>query len=140
MRDLHNKISYLQGLVEGLDLDTASKEGRIISNIIEILDDMAQAIQNLSDNQLELEDYVETIDEDLSELEDDFYEDEEDEEDEEDLDEEYVEMECPKCHDLVYFEADLLDDDDIVEISCPNCDEVVFRTDEDDEDDEDDEE
>ncbi|KJS88319.1 MAG: hypothetical protein JM58_01390 [Peptococcaceae bacterium BICA1-8] len=132
MRELTSKISYLHGLVEGLDLETTTKEGRILTNIIDILDDMAESIKGLQDAQIELENYVETIDEDLYELEDDFYEedDDEDEELEEDLDEEeeYVEVECPKCHDLVYFDSELLDDDDIVEISCPNCDEIVFKT------------
>lgn len=138
MRDLRNKIAYLQGLAEGLDLDTSTKEGRILTNIIEILDDMAFQLEELQDAQIELEDYVETIDEDLYDLEDDFYEvDEEDDDeyefyddDDEDYDDEidYIEVECPKCHDLVYFEDGLLDDDDIIEITCPNCEEIVFRT------------
>jgi len=141
VRDLSGKISYLQGLVEGLDLNTTTKEGRILTNVIGILDDMAESIKELQDTQIELENYVETIDEDLYELEEDFYEEEEDDDDDDEEDEEfeeedddddaeYVEVECPKCHDLVYFEAELLDDEDIVEISCPNCDEIVFKTEE----------
>jgi ssDNA-binding Zn-finger/Zn-ribbon topoisomerase 1 len=131
VKDLHSKISYLQGLAEGLNLDTTSKEGRILSNILDILDDMAAGIKELQDAQLELEDYVESIDEDLNALEDDFYDEFDDEDsDYENDDIEYMEVECPNCHDIVYFETDLLDnEDEIFEISCPNCDEVVFKTD-----------
>ncbi|MFZ5943383.1 MAG: CD1247 N-terminal domain-containing protein [Bacillota bacterium] len=134
MKDIHNKISYLQGLAEGLNLDASTKEGKILVHIIGILDDMADSLREAEDAHLELESYVESIDEDLYQLEDDFYEDEDDD-DEDDYDddedeEEYMEVECPKCHDLVYFETDVLDSgDEIIEVSCPNCDEVVFRTD-----------
>ena len=55
MRDLTSKISYLQGLVEGLDLETTTKEGRILTNMIGILDDMAEAIKDLQDAQIELD-------------------------------------------------------------------------------------
>jgi len=124
MRELHSKISYLQGLAEGLDLDTASKEGRILANILDILGDMAETVTELGNAQVELENYVETIDEDLSELEDDFYDDLEDDDE---LD--YVEVECPNCHDLVYFNPNILDsEDDTIEICCPNCNEVVFQS------------
>ena len=41
--------------------------------------------------------------------------------DDEDFDDEteYVEVECPQCHDLAYFEEDLLDDDDMLKSPAP---------------------
>lgn len=125
MREIHNKISYLHGLAEGLNLDTTTNEGKILAKILEVLDEMVDAMDDIYHNQLDLENYVETIDEDLTELEDDFYEDIDETED--DLDVDFMEVECPNCQDLVYFESDLLNEDDVVEISCPNCDEVVYR-------------
>lgn len=119
--DMHKKVAYLQGLTEGLDVKSGSREGRILSGIVDLLGDMSNTIADL-------EEYVETIDEDLFNLEEDAY----DLSDGEDVGyEEYMEVECPRCHEKVYFEADILDDDDTIEVTCPNCDEVVFVTDED---------
>lgn len=119
--DMQKKVAYLQGLTEGLDVKSGSREGRILSGIVEVLSDMSNTIADL-------EEYMETIDEDLFNLEEDSY----DMNDSENVDyEEYMEVECPRCHENVYFESDILDDEDVIEVTCPNCDEVVFVTDED---------
>ena len=84
--------------------------------------------------QAELEDYVEEIDLDLSELEDEFYGDDDDDEccgghhHDHDHDHGYdpmVRMECPECGEEVQFEEEFLYDDD-VRITCPNCVGTVF--------------
>lgn len=119
--DMHKKVAYLQGLTEGLEVKGSSREGRILSGIVDLLGEMSNTIADL-------EEYVETIDEDLFNLEEEAY----DLSDGEDLDyEEYMEVECPRCHENVYFETDILEDEDVIEVTCPNCDEVVFVTDED---------
>lgn len=118
--EMQKKIAYLQGLTEGLEVKGSSREGRILSGIVDLLGEMSNTITDL-------EEYVETIDEDLFNLEEDAY----DSSDSEDTDyEEYMEVQCPKCHELVYFETDILEDDDVIEVTCPNCDEVVFVNDE----------
>ena len=131
MRELKTDIAYLQGLAEGLEIDSSSKEGRILVSILDVLSDMADAIHELQTEQRELEDYVETMDEDLSDLEDDFYEEEDDDDEFGELDLDNIEVECPTCNDTVCFEADLLDDEDLLEITCPNCDTVVYTIGED---------
>lgn len=136
--ELKERIAYLQGLAEGLNLDDKTKEGKMFTAIIGILDEMAQAIEDLASDQDDLEQYIEAVDEDLGEIEDEVYGDDEDscdccEDDEEDEDFEegsFVEVECPKCHDIVRFEASILEDEDVIEVTCPNCDEVVFVNDE----------
>ena len=91
---------------------------------------MADAIEDLQAEQRELEEYVDNIDEDLADLEDEFYE--EDVECEcDDFDLDHIEIECPECEEIVCFETDLLDDEDLIEITCPNCDAVVYRIGED---------
>ncbi|GAW94148.1 CD1247 N-terminal domain-containing protein [Calderihabitans maritimus] len=136
MKDLRKKVGYVQGLMAGLELDEGSKEGRIISAIVDLLDEMADALVKIKAEQAELESYVESIDEDLYDLENEIYaydyEDDGAEEtpDDGDRDEEYVEVECPNCHDIVCFDADILDEDEPVEVICPNCEEVVFVNDE----------
>ncbi len=126
MRDLKSRVAYLQGLSAGMDISSESKEGRILNGIIEVLDEMAQSFGELEEAQDQLEDYLESVDEDLFQLEEDIYgitrEDSADEE-------EYLEVECPRCGEIVCFESEVAEDDDVVEVTCPNCDEVVFVND-----------
>jgi len=132
--ELKEKIAYLQGLAEGLSLDDTTKEGKMLIAMLDVLEEMAQAIEDLASDQDDLEQYIEAVDEDLGDLEDDFYGEDDcccdDEEDDDDFEEgSFVEVECPKCHDIVRFEASILEDDDVIEVTCPNCDEVVYVND-----------
>ena len=121
MSDLKSKVAYLQGLSTGLNLEGESKEGKIIQNIISVLEEFADSFSELENAQEQLEDYVETIDEDLYSLEADL--------NEEDDMEDYVEVDCPRCGETVMFDSGIIEDDDIIEVTCPNCDEVVFVND-----------
>lgn len=129
MKDIKEKVSYLHGLADGLDLSRETKEGRVLLEVIDVLDHFADYVTDLEAAQLELEEYVENINEDLNDLEDDVYGDE-DECDCEDI-EHFIDVECPKCHEIVCFEEDILDDEDSIEVTCPNCDEVIFVNDRD---------
>ncbi|EQK43754.1 hypothetical protein C672_2698 [[Clostridium] bifermentans ATCC 638] len=126
MKYLYEEVAYLKGLAEGLEISEETKEGKIINKIVDVLESFADAIVELEEEQIELIDYVESIDEDLSDIEDDIYE-EEDEDDEDDDDEEYnyIEMECPNCNDFVEIDEDLLYNEDI-DIVCPNCQAVIL--------------
>lgn|GEM_PF-2126706 len=66
---LKGRISYLRGLMEGLDVDAHSSEGKLISEIIEILDEMQAEIKALHTRIDETEDYVDALDEDLQDVE-----------------------------------------------------------------------
>jgi phage FluMu protein Com len=123
MADLKSRVSYLQGLSAGMNLDGVSKEGKLLSGILEVLDEFAEQFNELEDAQEQLEDYVESIDEDLYQLENEIM-------DIEGTDEDYLEADCPRCGEAVCFSSDILEDEDVIEVTCPNCDEVVFVTDE----------
>lgn len=124
MKSIREKIAYLQGLSKGLDVDESSKEGQVLSGIIDVLGDMVDQLDDIETAQDDLEEYVESIDEDLDDLESNFFGDD-------DLEmEDMVEVECPKCHEIVCFESDIVDDEDLIEVTCPNCDEVVYVNDE----------
>lgn len=125
MDSLKARVAYLQGLAEGMDMSSNSKEGRLFAGIIDVLHEFAETVEGLEESQEQLEDYVETIDEDLYSLEDDIYECDCQEENEDD----YVEVDCPGCGETVMFHSDILEDEDIIEVTCPNCDEVVFVND-----------
>lgn len=120
MYDLNEKVSYLRGLAEGLGLDENTNEGKLFTHIIDILDDMANAITELETSQAEIEEYVESIDEDLSDMEYAVYGDDYDETDTT----HYIEVECPHCHETVFFDEDIFDDDE--DIICPNCSEIIY--------------
>ena len=124
MKNIKERIAYLQGLAQGLEIDEASKEGKVLAGIIDVLEEMADQIDDIDVAQSDLEEYVESIDEDLYDLEDEFFGDELD-------DDEMVEVECPKCQEMVCFDSEIVGDEDLIEVTCPNCDEVVYVNDQD---------
>jgi len=136
VRNLKEKVAYLHGLTQGLNVSDHSSEGKILINIIDVLDSFADEVQNVNVAQVELEDYVESIDEDLTDLEEQIYEDfdsddEDDEDDdndgyEEDFEDDMVEVACPDCHERVTFEADILNDNEDIEVTCPYCGSIVY--------------
>lgn len=125
MQELKSRVAYLKGLAEGIKLDTGTDQGRLISGIIDVLDDIASSFHDLAEAHEQLEDYLETIDQDLYHLEDRV--DDRLDSDTRTLD--YLEVDCPNCGETVCFSAEVVDDDDIVEVTCPNCDQVVFVND-----------
>lgn len=135
MSNLKEQVAYLQGLTTGLNLNEHSAEGKMLLKIVDVLDSVADELQCVNAAQEDLETYMETIDEDLTELEDEVYEvDYEDLDEDSDFDEyvdeldddDIVEVACPVCHEDVTFEADLLDEDDPLEVTCPHCGGVVY--------------
>ncbi|SCI75227.1 Uncharacterised protein [uncultured Clostridium sp.] len=124
MKYLYEEVAYLKGLAEGLDISEDTKEGKIIHKIVDVLESFADAIVELEEEQIELIEYVESIDEDLADIEDDIYEEAED-----DDEFNYIEMECPSCNDFVEIDEDLLYDEG-VDIVCPNCQSIILSADE----------
>ena len=120
------KAAYIKGLFDGYEIDTAKKEGKIISEMLTLIADMADEISALKADNRDLHEYVEELDHDLGELEEEIYfgDDYDEDEDYEDYDEEdsdYYEIECPSCGEVVCFD-DSLEDDELV---CPACGELV---------------
>ncbi len=115
------KVSYIKGLADGLELDENNKQDKLLKAIIDVLEDMATSVADLEDGYDELCEQVDAVDEDLSDLEEDYYgEDECDCCDHEDDDEdgEFYEVECPACHDVIYLDEDMISEGGI---ACPNC-------------------
>lgn len=123
MHELKQKVAYLQGLTKGLNVSGQTAEGKLLTNVIDVLEDIAEELHDMDLAQVDLENYVETIDEDLTDLEEEVYNIDVDVEEDEDI----VEVECPVCHEVVTFESDVLNDDDVVEVTCPTCGEVVYE-------------
>ena len=125
----------LKGLFDGYEIDKNSKEGKIIGEMLTLIADMADKINALEADNKELHEYVEELDHDLGEVEEEVYfydEDEYDEEyddyddlnDDEDYegeDGEFYEIQCPSCGEIVCFDDSL----EMDEITCPACGEKI---------------
>ncbi len=128
--EIMEKVAYLKGLVEGMELDTEKKEGKVLAAIIDILEDLAMEVADLWDDQVELAEGLDVVSDDLADIEDIIYdEDEDDDEDEDeyyedelDEDEDCYATTCPTCEEEIFFDESVLEDGEVV---CPNCGEKL---------------
>ena len=126
--DICEKIAYIKGLAEGLGIDEATKEGKVLTAIIDLLGDITEEICEIEDGCDELMEQIDAVDEDLASLEDIIYEDDDDcdccdcdcdcDDDCCDCDDEVYEIECPDCNDIIYLDGEMLEQEGMV---CPNC-------------------
>ena len=116
--DLNAKAAYIRGLMTGMEFDPASKNGKVLAAMMDLLEEMAATVTE-HDNALDQAyDELETLDQDLDDLVADLYgeEDEDDEEDGEDL----YEVTCPNCGAVSTVDEETLLDQES-ELVCPNC-------------------
>ena len=114
---ISEKVAYLKGLAEGLNLDTEkSKEGKLISVMIGILEEVGLSIEDLEENALALGEEIDVLSDDLADVESVVFD--EDENDEEDYDDDWFEVECPTCGETLVIDDEALADG---EVECPKC-------------------
>lgn len=84
MPSIGEKIGYIRGLMDGLAPDKNDDKVKVMLMMLDVIDQLNQSVSALEADQEELCDYVESIDDDLTELEmrngsdyDDFDEEEE---------------------------------------------------------------
>lgn len=121
MSDIISKVAYLNGLVDGLEIDTTTKEGKVLTEIINVLKVIAEEVDEISESQKYMEDYIDAIDEDLSSLQDDMYDD--DYELCEDEGDNFIQLKCSNCGDDVYVDKDIVKQKE--KITCPNCHNLI---------------
>lgn len=127
---LTERVSYLQGLMDGLEIDETTKEGKVLAQMADILQEMALSIEDIEGEINEVVELVDILDQDLGELEEDYYdfddeddyEDYDDEDEELDLDDDFYEVICPTCGDTICLNQDMIDEGSI---NCPNCKELL---------------
>ncbi len=128
--NLTEKVSYLKGLMDGLDVGEATKEGKILSVMADILQDMAVAAEDIQDQVDEVVEVVDMLDEDLGEIEKDYYGFDDDDEccgddcdccDDDDEDDLY-EVVCPSCGDTICLNEGMLEEGSM---TCPGCGELL---------------
>ncbi len=137
---LTEKMSYLQGLLDGLEIDNSTKEGKALLQMSEVMSELVLYVEDLQSQVDELTELCDILDEDLGSVEDDLYDDDDfdsedfDEEfDEDDLDDEFdddfdedddelYEVTCPTCGDTILLDEGMIEEGSI---NCPNCDELL---------------
>ena len=144
---ISEKSAYLKGLMEGLSLNTASDEGKMIAAIVDLLGDMAKRMTDIEETTIAISDELDEIEEDLDAIEDFILDEDEDYEDEdfedewdedEDIEEGFdfgdeettiYEVECA-CGEIIDFDEEVLEQGSMI---CPNCGETLEFSTEDDE-------
>lgn len=129
------KVAYLKGLMDGLDIDKSTKEGKILAAMADVLEDIALTVADNCDQ-------IDAIDEDLENLEEFVYEsdlfDEFDDDDDDfcfgdcddcdgcddmDYDEYEYEIECSNCHETIFIDESAFEEGKTFE--CPACGTVL---------------
>ena len=141
------KVAYLKGLADGLNLGKETKEEKLISAIIDTLECIALDIEDLEDTVFEMGEELDAISDDLSVVED-FLLDEDDDNDccccdDDDYDDDdhhccsghgghhgggccgghqhqvLYEITCPACENAITIDEEVLS---LGSIKCPSCD------------------
>ena len=137
---ISEKSAYLKGLMDGLNLNTESDEGKMIAAIVDLLGDVTKKLTAVEDTTIAISDELDEIEEDLDAIEDfildeededyededyDDYEDEDDFEDEGfdfgDEDSTIYEVTCA-CGNVIDFDEETLEAGSII---CDNCGETL---------------
>ena len=148
---ISEKSAYLKGLMDGMNFNTDSNEGKLLAAIVDLLGDMSKKIHDIEETTIAISDELDEIEEDLDAIED-FIMDEEDEEyDFDDEDEEWDDEECEEgfdfgdedttiyevrcaCGSVIDFDEETLEKGSMV---CPDCGELLeFSLEDEDEDEE----
>ncbi len=133
------RVAYLRGLAEGLNLNADKPETKMFNAIMDVLEDLADSTTDLEDVIAVMTEQLDAVDEDLAELEEIIYDDicdcdcDCDCEDDFDLDdcdcgcgcegeEEYYEVECPACGEAICVDEGILEEGSI---DCPKCGEKL---------------
>ncbi len=136
---LTEKMSYLQGLIDGLDVDDSSKEGKAILQMADVMQELVMYVEDLQAQVDELTELCDILDEDLGMVEEDFYDvdgcscgcddecdccgdDDDDDEFDFDDDDELYEVTCPTCGDTILLDEGMIEEGSI---DCPNCNELL---------------
>lgn len=136
MNTLREKVAYIRGMAEGMELDNSDTKSKLLLQVLDLLGEMVAEIDDLTERIEDNEDLIEALDSDLADVEEAVFEDDDSccdhEHDEDELNE--FEIQCPHCDEIVYVDEEDLEEvaDDEVEILCPNCNQVIFSDDEED--------
>lgn len=125
--EITEKVAYLKGLAEGMELNAEKKEGKLLLAIIDVLEDIALELSDIEDAQEELGEGLDAVSDDLEDVEDLLYGEDDEDDGEYELDdlgedEDCYATTCPTCEETIYFDESVLEDGEVI---CPNCGEKL---------------
>ena len=154
---ISEKSAYLKGLMDGLQLNTETSEGKMIAAIVDLLGDVTKRLTDVEETTIAISDELDEIEEDLDAIEDfimdedddDYDDDDEDDDDDYEYDDEdefddeeseegfefgdedttIYEVVCA-CGNIIDFDEETLEKGSII---CPACGETLEFTTEDEE-------
>ena len=110
MAYLNEKVSYLKGMAEGLGITDETAEGKLLRAMLDVMQEISDEVEVITAAQNELAEDVAEVMECCLEC---GYDDEDD----------YFEIECEKCGEVITLTDDMLDSEE--EIVCPSCGEPI---------------
>ena len=119
------KVAYIQGLFDGLKLDTEkSGEARILSEVLDVLREVGQQLDGMDATLDQFDEELDTLGDTVADLEEAVFDDEdEQDEDLDDLDDEeeeedFFQIPCPTCGEEL-----VVDDEALAAglLECPVC-------------------
>lgn len=137
MSDLMNRVNSLKRAADNMKLSMDEETGKLLLDMLALMGEMAGELHAAREELAELNEYVESLDDDLADLAESFLGDDEDamdedeffaedEDDEDDLmgDDELICYACPHCgHEIEFNPSDVDFDEDYL---CPKCGKPVF--------------
>lgn len=114
MQYLIEKINKIESHIK----ESSASSEEITLELIGIIKDMASEIDTLKKSNEELENYINSIDEDLGTMEALFLEEVEDTDYEEICDDDFMEINCDSCKETIYVDKEIYNNRK--EFKCPN--------------------
>ena len=130
MSKLTDRANYLRGLAEGMKLNPEKDSNRVLLELLDLVAEMASELEALDASQQQLSDFVDMMDDDLSTVEEILSDDEEEDWDEDGEEEDAedddisVTYTCPHCGEEITLSLDDLDLED--DMPCPACGKPLF--------------
>ena len=122
---LTEKAAYIKGMVEGMNLNTETGEGKIIKCLLDLVEEMANDVVELKEASQSHGDYLDELDVDLALLEDMVYDDIDC------CDDCFDDCECDGVCDECECDGDCDccekgEPYDFFKVVCPNCNDEVY--------------
>lgn len=120
---MSEKAAYLRGLADGIKLDESKDTDKLLKAIIDTVSELAAVVDDIDDDLDEFCEQLDAVDEDLADLEECVYDDCGcDCCDDYDDEEEFYDVECPSCGEVITIDDEILDEGSL---ECPNCGELL---------------
>ena len=112
--DNAKKVAYIKGLMDGMNFEADTPEKKLLVAIVDALEGIADSLHAVEEDTQYLSEYIEEVDQDLGDIEEEVfgYDD----------DEEFYELECEACGKKFCISEDMLE---LESIECPKCGESI---------------